>query len=414
MHVVIFEDDRWADLAPLSFSRPTCLLRCGAFTLLERIVRHARPTRLGLWCREPLAGLLIHDVAASLGVPVAVNTPLDDAPALLVSGRLALARPDEPLDLPHAAVDPAGDLAHAWVRDPGLSADDLLRRTARAQALESLPRRAVAGHHVRHAWDLLSAGEPVLAGDLEQQFADVPAVGARATLVVGDRDAIRIAPDAVCAPGVVLDATHGPVVIHARAHVGANAVVEGPCCIGPGSSILPLTLVRGGTVLGPVCKVGGEIGSTTLLAYSNKQHHGYIGDSYVGEWVNLGAGTVTGNLKNTLGEIRMLINRRTLPTGRQFLGAIIGDHARSATGTLLPAGCYVGYACHLSGPIRPPRFCRSGTMHSDDGIVPLDQDKARQIAAGVMARRSRQFEPWHDEAMRYAFAASRQAELPVE
>lgn len=415
MHLVVFEDPHWTDLAPLCFARPASLLRCGGMTLLERALRALRPRKVTLWCREPLALWLTNEVAPTLGVPAGVNAPLDDEPALLLNARLLTHdRVDvAALKTPHVATDAKGSIAHAFVRDPGLRPLDPLSPTDRFAALCDLPTCEPIGQMINFAWDLLTAAQSRLPADvLALDPVAVPTVLTGATHVLGDRNVIRVAPTARLAPGVVLDASRGPIAIHADAVVGANSVLEGPCWIGTGTSVLPLTLVRGGTTLGPVCKVGGEISNTTLLAFSNKQHHGFIGDSYLGEWVNLGAGTVTGNLKNTLGEVRVQLGRRTVATGRQFLGALIGDHARSATGTLLPAGCYVGYACHLSGPLRPPRFCGSGTMLSDEGTVELDRGKAEQIAAGVFQRRARTFQPWHAEVMRYAFEAARRCEWP--
>lgn len=415
MHLVVFEDPQWTDLAPLCFARPACLLRCGGMTLLERAMRALAPAKLTLWCREPLALWLTNELAPTMPVPTTVNRALDDEPTLLLNARLlAHDRVDlEQLGKPHVATDARGAIAHALVRAPGLGPLDALAPTDRFAALCDLPEIEPVGTLVNFSWDLLTLAQPRLSSDaMALDPTTMPAIPTGTAHVVGDRDAVRVSPTARLAPGVVLDASNGPIAIHADAVIGANSVIEGPCWIGPHSSVLPLTLVRAGTILGPVCKVGGEISNTTLLAFSNKQHHGFIGDSYLGEWVNLGAGTVTGNLKNTLGEIRMQIGRRTIPTGRQFLGAIIGDHARSATGTLLPAGCYVGYACHLSGPLRPSRFCGSGTMLSEDGSVDLDRGKAEQIAAGVYQRRARKFEPWHAEVMRYAFEAARRCEWP--
>lgn len=415
MHLVVFEDSLLTDLAPLTFSRPAFLLRCGAITLLERMLHAIRPQRLTIWCRDVFAPLIAHEIAPSLGVPVSINTPLDDAPALLASARWAVFDLPRELPEPHVARDAFGGVVHALIRAPGLTASDALTRSDRFEVAMAGSPLAVAGSHVGHAWDLLDLGQKLIASDAMRIGSALPAVDSDRVRVVGDRSAIRIADGATVQPGVVLDASAGPIVIESGASVGSNSVIEGPCFIGRGSTILPLTLVRAHTILGPVCKVGGEIGSTTLLGYSNKQHHGFIGDSYLGEWVNLGAGTVTGNLKNTLGEVRVQIGARSLKTGRQFLGAIIGDHARSATGTLLPTGCYIGYACHVSGPIRPPRFCRSGTMLTDEGPpVPLDRAKAQQIAIAVMERRHQVFQPHHRAIMDHAFELAEQTEaLPL-
>ena len=415
MHLVVFEDSLLTDLAPLTFSRPAFLLRCGAITLLERMLRTVRPQRLTIWCRDVFAPLIEREIAPSLGLPVSINTSLDDSPALPASARWAAFDLPRELPEPHVARDAFGSVVHALVRAPGLTVSDALERSDRFEVAMAGVPIAVAGAHIGHAWDLLDLGQKLIVADAMRIGASLNPVDSTRIGIIGDRSAIRVASDAILQPGVVLDASAGPIVIESGASVGGNSVLEGPCFIGRGSTILPLTLVRAHTILGPVCKVGGEIGSTTMLGYSNKQHHGFIGDSYLGEWVNLGAGTVTGNLKNTLGEVRVQIGAKSLKTGRQFLGALIGDHARSATGTLLPTGCYIGYACHVSGPIRPPRFCRSGTMLTDDGPpVPLDRAKAQQIAGAVMERRHQVFQPYHTAIMDHAFELAERIEsLPL-
>src|SRR4029079_16305029 len=113
-------------------------------------------------------------------------------------------------------------------------------------------------------------------------------------------------------PGCVLDASKGPILVGAGATLGANCVIQGPCAIGAHSSVMPVALIRPGTTIGPGCKVGGEVSNTILQANSNKSHEGFLGDSYLGEWVNLGAGTTTSNLKNTYGEVSMKIGSREI------------------------------------------------------------------------------------------------------
>src|SRR3954462_4173874 len=137
--------------------------------------------------------------------------------------------------------------------------------------------------------------------------------------------------------------------------IGANSVLKGPCYVGPHSQVKPLTVVHAGTSIGPMCKVAGEINNSIITAYTNKSHEGYLGDSYLGEWVNLGAGTTTSNLKNTYGPVRLRMGKTTeVETGRRHLGSLIGDHAKTAIGTRLMTGSYVGYCTMLASSTLPP------------------------------------------------------------
>jgi UDP-N-acetylglucosamine diphosphorylase/glucosamine-1-phosphate N-acetyltransferase len=202
-------------------------------------------------------------------------------------------------------------------------------------------------------------------------------------------------------PGCVLDATRGPVVVSDHAVIGAHAVIQGPCFIGPYCFIRPLSLIRPGTSLGTMCRVGGELSHSILFGYSNKAHDGYLGDSYVGKWANLGAGTNVSNLKNTYGEIHLTVGQRDQLTGRRKLGALIGDHAKTAIGTRLMAGSYVGFCCQLGGSAIAPRFTPSFSFWTDRGSEPYRLDKAIEVTARVFAQRDRPWTPLDEKLLRY-------------
>ncbi|HEY4330398.1 MAG TPA: glucose-1-phosphate thymidylyltransferase, partial [Phycisphaerae bacterium] len=129
-----------------------------------------------------------------------------------------------------------------------------------------------------------------------------------------------------------------------------------------------------------------------FLGNGNKQHHGFLGQSIVGEWVNLGAGTTTSNVKNTYGTVKMPLNGVDESSGRQFLGSIIGDHAKLGIGTYLSTGSVVGFGSHIVAP-RPPRFVPSFAWVTDKGIQRADFEKLEQIAGTVMSRRGAEFTP---------------------
>jgi UDP-N-acetylglucosamine diphosphorylase/glucosamine-1-phosphate N-acetyltransferase len=201
---------------------------------------------------------------------------------------------------------------------------------------------------------------------------------------------VRVEPSATLMPGVVLDATRGPVVIGAGAIVRPNAVISGPAYVGPGSTVLDNAQLWGGVALGPVCKVGGEVNGTIFQGHANKAHEGFLGDSWLGEWVNLGAGTVTSNLLNTYGEITTVsadgLRRRT---GLRFLGAIIGDHAKTAIGTRLMTGTMVGTGAMIALSKPPPTAVPSFAWLTESRTLVYRLSRFLEVAETVMARRSR-------------------------
>ena len=125
----------------------------------------------------------------------------------------------------------------------------------------------------------------------------------------------------------VLNADAGPILLEDGVKIGPFAVIRGPAYLGANSKIAPHSLLKGSVSIGHTCKVGGEVSQTVIEPYTNKSHYGYLGTSYVGSWVNLGAGTTNSNLKNTYGTIRLEVDGEKLDTGLQFLGCVIGDYS---------------------------------------------------------------------------------------
>jgi UDP-N-acetylglucosamine diphosphorylase/glucosamine-1-phosphate N-acetyltransferase len=412
MHVVIFEGQRWHTFAPLSLSRPVFMLKTGMGTLLDKQVRHLRPTRLTLWVRPEQEAFVRERVVPKLAVPAAVNRPLDDEPALLVSGRTVhFAQYEYP---PHEGISTDGEGQHvrtAFVKRPGLSHRDVAERTDRWLQILDLPHMMQQSRLVETLWDLISWNEESLVEDA-MRFRETAATKGKpagAYHLVNDEN-VFLGPDAKLAPGCVLDASKGPVVVDHHAKVGANAVLEGPCYVGPYAEIRALTLIRPGTSIGIMSKVGGEVSNSIVLGYSNKAHDGYLGDSYVGKWVNLGAGTTTSNLKNTYGEITMDMGREKVATGRRRLGALIGDHTKTAVLTRLMTGTYVGFCSMIATTAAPPRFVPSYSFLTDESAESYQLEKAIEVTRRVFSRRDRGWTGTDEAIMRYVAEAAPKVE----
>jgi UDP-N-acetylglucosamine diphosphorylase/glucosamine-1-phosphate N-acetyltransferase len=399
MHVVIFEGNRWHTFAPISLSRPLFTLASGMSTLLEKQLRHLRPTRLSLWVRPEMVEYCRDRVVPELQIPCTINTPLDDEPALLVSARTVhFGRYEYP---PHDAVFVENDIVHsARVTAPGMSWEDVWNRTDRWLKLLGLPRMMDQSRMVESLWDLIHWNEESLIEDATQLHRKPDGKPSGPYHMVNDED-VWFGKDVKLEPGCVLDASNGPVVLGDGATIGSNAVVEGPCHIGANTVVKPLTLVRPGTSIGTACRVGGEIAESIILGFSNKAHEGYMGHSYVGKWVNLGAGTTTSNLKNTYGEISVQIGSKKVPTGRRFLGALIGDHSKTGILTKLTTGSYVGFASMLTGSGWVPKFIPSFTYWSDEETKPWQIEKAIEVAGRTFARRDRPWTTVDEGLMRY-------------
>jgi UDP-N-acetylglucosamine diphosphorylase/glucosamine-1-phosphate N-acetyltransferase len=271
----------------------------------------------------------------------------------------------------------SGDATVGWVVPAGATWDG---------PTDDGPSQPMDGLLLRGAFDLVTALEQFLPGDcLGFQAGPADPVPA-ASVVLGDPGLVRCRGAAV-EPGVVFDTRRGAVVAVEARH---GTRLEGPLYVGERSRVLGGHLRA--SAFGPRCSVKGEIASSVFVGYANKSHDGFVGHSVIGHWVNLGAGTTTSNLKNTYGEVSLVIGGERLATGRQFLGSLVGDHAKTAIGTMLSTGTVVGAGANVFGPGPVPRYVPPMAWGLD-GRERLHQEGFLRIAERVMPRRDVAFTP---------------------
>lgn len=247
-------------------------------------------------------------------------------------------------------------------------------------------------------WDVFE----VLAEDIA---VDTAWAAGRTDFVTTQQNVV-VATTATVHPSVVLDASGGPIVIDHDVVIEPFVVINGPVAIGRGTIVRSFATLRGPVVIGPVCKVGGEIECSVIHGYSNKQHEGFLGHSYIGEWCNLGAGTTTSDLKNTYGSIRVTIDGDSVDTGRMFIGTLMGDHTKTAIGTTLSTGTVIGACCNIAVSGFPATSLPSFTWCTDSGAEVYQIDKAINVARTVMQRRGMTFTPAHEAQFRQIAARS--------
>src|SRR5213075_3454797 len=210
----------------------------------------------------------------------------------------------------------------------------------------------VEGVLLRGVHDLVSALDQLLREDAIRLLGDSDAVP-KGSIVVGDSAWVSVR-EAMIEPGVIFDTRNGPVVLESGVEVRSGTRLEGPLWVGANTRLVGGPIRN--SAVGPWCVVRGELSTTTMLGYANKSHDGFVGLSVLGRWVNLGAGTITSNLKSTYGPVRLHVNGADLETGHQFLGSLIGDHAKTAIGTLLDTGSVVGAGANVFDGLRPPKY----------------------------------------------------------
>jgi UDP-N-acetylglucosamine diphosphorylase / glucose-1-phosphate thymidylyltransferase / UDP-N-acetylgalactosamine diphosphorylase / glucosamine-1-phosphate N-acetyltransferase / galactosamine-1-phosphate N-acetyltransferase len=195
-------------------------------------------------------------------------------------------------------------------------------------------------------WDLVESNGLAIA-DQARRF-DEPLPIPRELEVRGPASNVMVDEGAEIEGNVTFDVRLGPIVVARGASIESFSRVMGPCYIGPKAKVLS-ALIGGGTSIFDSCKIGGQVDNSIFLPFTNKAHHGYVGDSYVGSWVNLGAGCTFSNLKNTYGNVRVNLRGKKLDTGMVKLGPAVGDMAKLSIGSLVYAGKMVGVGSHVSG-----------------------------------------------------------------
>ena len=177
---------------------------------------------------------------------------------------------------------------------------------------------------------------------------------------------IHISSSARVSAGVILDATDGPIIIDDDVFIDIGALIKGNAYIGKNSIINPGAKLRGNVSIGPHCKIGGEVECSIFHGYSNKQHDGYIGHSYIGEWVNLGANTNNSDLKNNYSNVKFKISDNDIDTGEMFVGCMIGDYTKTGISTMLNTGTYIGLGANVFGGGFQDKFTPSFTWGKND------------------------------------------------
>ena len=376
--MIIF-DDGLGQFGPMTDLRAAFEIRTGMFTTAGRIAAHRPKTLAGYWAPQRLRAL----VAERANAPV--NVLPNEEVLHCVNGRWSM--PDASLNLGvgEALIEQAtGHLIAAVLRRADaeyfLNTGQLHERVQ----TQTFDRRVL----YKFPWDILLSIKQTIAHDILSVPLTDESIADDVAATLGQHP-IEIHSSARIFPGVVLDAEQGPIMIHERAVIRPGSVICGPCSIGADSMIIDRALIKPYTAIGPFCKVGGEVGAAIFQGFSNKSHDGHLGDSWIGKWVNLGAGTTNSNLLNTYGEVTMRLepDGPRMRTGMQFLGAIIGDHVKTAICTRIMTGSVLGTGAMIATTAPPPTTVPRFAWLTDEGCRQYKLEKFIEVAEAMMARR---------------------------
>ena len=388
--VFLYDDARARRAEPFALTRPFSELRAGGLLGRERWARV-----LGLQPVGRLGAAHLASFAEFDSPPACDGAGMLPAGAIIINARCAPALEA----IPSAAGRVRCEGRVAAVRLG--AATPAATFAVGSQSLDDLAadgaEHVAQGWWMDRPWDLVRHLAAMLLADIPRLAEGLGGPPAHVTVLGGQ--SVSVHPTATVEPFVVCDTTAGPILIEAGASIAAFTRLVGPCIIGPSTQVLGGRVT--GSSIGEHCRVHGELSASIFVGHANKGHDGFVGHTILGRWSNLGAGTTTSNLKNTYGSVQAWSPDGDTDTGMQFLGSLVGDHAKTAIGTRLTTGAVVGAGANvletgLTPKVIVPFAFGGGTYRLD---------KFLEVAARVMSRRQVTLTEEHRACLAAAHAA---------
>ena len=335
MNIIIFEDKSDGFFAPFSINHSPSEIRIGAFTNFDRMKTLYPDSRFILIVSDILKDITkerfpeceINPAFIPKGICLNASAIFKNEHSDLINREEALSNNKRLISF-HNKAETSFEKFHNLI-DENID----ITKSCDVEIIDNL-------------WDIFYLTEKMLSFDY-QNFHYTDNYISHHSLIRINEESIYIGDSCQIKAGVILDATSGPIIIDSNVIIDNSSVIEGPTYIGKNSYISPNSIIRKNNVIGPMCKIGGEVSCCNILGYSNKVHDGFLGLSYIGEWVNIGAGTNNSNLKNNYNLVKVQFEDSVIDTGLQFFGSLIGDYTRIAIGTNLNTGSYIGIGANI-------------------------------------------------------------------
>lgn len=388
MKLVIYDDAKWQNFFPITQTRSTSDLRVGILKLRQRILSYFEDTETGLIVSAQLEAIYkerhpewnVNEVSANETIFVNSRVKIDEE----VKEAILKLQVGECLTSKDTIIAARSIPEVKEISSENLDSLFSNLKVIKAEKIECW----------EYIWELISENSDYITRDFKDIFYDKDNYfeSELGTTIINPYN-VWIGEGTTIKPGVVIDATEGPVVIDENALIMPNTVIIGPVYIGKNSTIKAGAKIYEGTSIGPVCKIGGEVEESIFQGYTNKQHDGFFGHSYLGEWINIGADTNNSDLKNNYGSISAYFYpaKKKINTKVNFLGTIIGDHTKTGINTTINTGTVIGIGCSLfsSGLVKnyvPAFNIGTGSKHYN-----YDLNDFIETAERVKNRRDLQF-----------------------
>jgi UDP-N-acetylglucosamine diphosphorylase / glucose-1-phosphate thymidylyltransferase / UDP-N-acetylgalactosamine diphosphorylase / glucosamine-1-phosphate N-acetyltransferase / galactosamine-1-phosphate N-acetyltransferase len=400
MHVILFEDELVDQLYPATLGRPAFQVSCGSYRLIDLANRLGNGPRAVV--RPHMRGVLAADCPY-------LFTPLEQQPqtTLFLNARLVPAiglieRLKTLISSGRQGVVRSGNSVAAALIGPELS---LPQSDASPDELSSwfeglhLAPLEMELPLLEYPHDLIRWNMQIL----EENLADRIAHGDYREI----SDGVFAASGAELGQYCVADAANGPVVLEQDAAVGPFCYLSGPVHIGAHCRVIEHAALKDFVTLGHTCKIGGEVEASIIEPFTNKQHHGFLGHSYLGSWINLGAGTSNSDLKNTYGTVNMEYRGQKVDSGMQLLGCVIGDYAKTAINTSIFTGKTIGVCSMVYGFVTTNVPSFANYARSFGQITEAPPEVMITTQARMFARRNIKQRPCDVQLIRDMYALTR-------
>lgn len=374
MNYILFDDDRWDALLPLTFTRPACELRIGILTIREKWERMLN-TKCSWLTQDYLSEKFPTRTEAD---NILLNGTI--LPNLSLLNEIGKLKPGQKLEKENTTIA---------VRP------DKISFFSSPKKFEEFDKIDFKGEffHLDHPWDIFRFNGPAIHSDFELITPGKKTAPLSKTNILLNPKNIFV-EEGVKAESVTLNAGPGPIYLGKNSEIMEGSTIRGPFALCENSIVKMGAKIYGPTTIGPESKVGGEINNSVITGYSNKAHDGFLGNSVIGEWCNIGADSNNSNLKNTYAPVKLwsYSEEKFIETGLTFCGLIMGDHSKCGINTMFNTGTVVGVSANIFGTGFPRNFIPSFSWGGPRGFRVFKLQQAFEVAKEVMQRRNIKFD----------------------
>lgn len=384
MQISFFEDSLCKHFKPLTLTRPVWDLRIGVLTILKKWKKNLKPDLIHWQCDDHIQQVFTPPEIPKKSYRYYINSRF--LPSKLLLDSIKNMSEGESLFYEDTLV--------AQYSNTNLDLDPKNRTV--------LPYKPI---FIEYFWDMLQLNGSEISSDIALFKIASKSKGAIDDTIITGKDNMYISDSATIEPGVILMADKGPIFIGDDATIEAGAIIKGPAAVCRGATVKMTSRIYDSTTIGPVCKIGGEVSRSIFHSYTNKAHDGFVGNSILGQWCNMGADSNTSNLKNNYGFVRIQDweTREPYRVGFQFFGTVMGDHSKTSINCMLSTGTTCGVSSNIFNAGFPPKYIPSFTWMDGDKNPEFRFKKALEVMKAMMARRHVEVTPEYEKMMRYLY-----------